>query len=448
MNRSYVLTDDAIRAALTPAPEMRAPIELGAAIRAAIATTPQRRPSVLASLLGPAARPARILALAVIVALLAIVGLLIAIGHRQPVPVQLSFDAPMFRGGPSRTGLMLGPGPAANPVIVWEESLSGPVSANSPAVVGGVVYVADAGGTVRALDAANGDQRWATILSTPANVSPAVAGGLVVVGDAGGDIVALDQGTGQQRWQVHTGDVVRSSPAIVDGTVYIGSQDSRLYALDLASGRQRWAFDAGGPISRSPAVDDGVVFVGAAGAFLSAIDTRTGSLKWQDHLGTGTIATPVARAGLVLATVGVDDAKAQHTLFALDAATGVERWHWDAPGGDQIYVGSLDGNVVTLNSHDDNIYALEMPAAGAPAGTGPTLRWTFKTGGPVGSSTEAAAGVVFISGGDRTLYAVIEKTGAQLWKLPVTGQPGAMAIVGNRAYVATDLGRVIAIGNR
>lgn len=41
-----------------------------------------------------------------------------------------------------------------------------------------------------------------------------------------------------------------------------------------------------------------------------------------------------------------------------------------------------------------------------------------------------------------------EQSGAEIWDLPVKGQPGAMAIVGPRAYVATDLGRIIAVGSR
>lgn len=363
MNRSFVLTDDAIRAALMPAAEVRAPIDLGPSIRAAIESVPQQRPSTLASFLAPAARPLRVLAIAAVVALLAIVGLLLAIGQRQPIPTQLAVDAPMFRGGPARTGLVAGPGPAANPVIRWDVGLQGPVAANSAAVVGGVVYVADGGGGITALDATTGTKRWSITLPTSANVSPAVAGGLVVVGDSGGDVIALDQATDAQRWTLHTDDTVRSSPAIADGSVYVGSQDGHLYAIDLASGTKRWKFDAGGAITRSPAVDGGVVVIGAEGSILSAIDAKTGVAKWQDHLGTGagtgTIATPAVHAGVVLATIGVDDAQAQHTLFAVDAATGTERWHWDSPTGEQIYVGSVDGDVVIVNSLDDDIYALQ-----------------------------------------------------------------------------------------
>lgn len=76
----------------------------------------------------------------------------------------------------------------------------------------------------------------------------------------------------------------------------------------------------------------------------------------------------------------------------------------------------------------------------------PILRWTFHTGGPVGSSMAIAGAVVYVAGGDHTVYAVDEKTGSQLWALRVTGQPGAIAVVGTRLYLGTDLGQLIAIG--
>jgi outer membrane protein assembly factor BamB len=51
-----------------------------------------------------------------------------------------------------------------------------------------------------------------------------------------------------------------------------------------------------------------------------------------------------------------------------------------------------------------------------------------------------------IAGGDRAVYAVDAHTGAQRWRQAVTGQPGAIAVVGDRLYIGTDLGKVVAIG--
>ena len=446
MNEHFVLTDDAIRSALTPAASVRAPMDLGASIRAAIETTRQQRPSFAARLFAPVARPARILALAAVISLLALVGVLIAFSQRQPTPLNLAVDAPMFRGGPDRTNVVLGPGPSGQPTILWDKGVGGPIANNMPAIVGGVVYAADGNGGVSVFRAADGNPGWSKQLSNPVNTSPAVAGGLVIVAESGGTIVALDQATGTDRWTAHTAGTVRSSPAIADGVVYLGDEQGFLYAFDLATGDPSWPqpFFAGGDITRSPAVAAGVVYVGAGGGLLSAVDAKTGAEKWRtEPLGAGQMPTPAVRDGLVMATSGVDQAVAPHTLFAIDAASGQVRSQWSAPDDQDLYVGAFDKGLVLVESLDGSVYAVNVELGGDVL----TARWTFKTGGPVGSASAIAAGVAFIAGGDRTVYAADEKTGAQLWKVEVTGQPGAIAVVGDRVYLATDLGRVIAIGN-
>ncbi len=444
MNERYVLTDDAIRSALTPAMNVRAPMDLGASIRAAIETTTQQRPSFAARLLAPVARSVRILALAAAIALLAIVGMLIAIGQQRPAPLNLAVDAPMFRGGPARTNVVLGPGPSGQPTILWDQPVGGPISNNMPAIVGGIVYVADGNGGVSIFRAADGNPGWSKQLPSAINTSPAVAGGLVIVAQADGTIVALDQATGINRWTVKTAGTVRSSPAVADGIVYLGDENGFLYAFDLATGKQPWLpYFAGGDITRSPAVSGGLVYVGADGGLLSAVDVKTGMQAWRQSLGAGQIPTPSVRDGLVRVASGADDADAQHSVFAVDAKTGDKLASWPSPSGQDLYVGAFDKGLVLVESLDGFVYAVDVGSGG----TSLTERWKFKTGGPVGSATAIAAGVAYIAGGDRTVYAVTEWTGDLLWKVTVTGQPGAIAIVGDRVYVATDLGRVIAIGN-
>ena len=192
MNPQFTLTDDAIRAALTPAPQVQAPYDLAASIRATVDVTPQRRRFVLGILSPRSGASWRALVLAALVGMLLLVGLLLAVGSRRPVLPALVSDVAMFHGGPGRTGVVAGPGPAGQPTIAWERSVGGPINGNMPAVVADVVYVADGGGGVEAYGAATGDPRWQVSLGSAVNTSPAVGGGLVVVGDAAGDVVALD----------------------------------------------------------------------------------------------------------------------------------------------------------------------------------------------------------------------------------------------------------------
>ena len=130
-----------------------------------------------------------------------------------------------------------------------------------------------------------------------------------------------------------------------------------------------------------------------------------------------------------------------HQLYALDASSGHVRWTWAAPSGKELYVGGVDGSLAIVHSADHNVHALTLP----PDSIQPTLLWTFTSGGPVGSAPAIAGGVVYIAGGDRTVYAVNEQTGKRIWAQAVSGNPGAIGVVGDSLYVATDLGRVIAI---
>jgi outer membrane protein assembly factor BamB len=442
MNRQFTLTEDAIRAALTPAPQVQAPFDLAESIRTAVDATPQRRRPWAGVLPPRVGASVRMFVLVAIVGLLLLIGLLLAVGSRRPVLPALVSDVAMYHGGPDRTGVVAGPGPIARPAIAWQASVGGPIVGNMPAVVAGVVYVADGGGGVEAYGAETGDVRWKVSLGNPANTSPAVGGGLLVVGDAAGEVVALDIRDGSRRWIFPTGGEVRSSAAIVDGIVYVGSADGNLYALNLATGAKRWAFDAGGAVTRSPAVDAGIVYVGAAGGTFSAVDTTSGRLRWQKGLGPGQIASPAVGNGLVVAANGLDDLTAPHILFVLDALSGDVRQRFSAPPGQLLVIAALVNGSVFAAGGDGNVYAVD-------SGTG-ALLWTFDGHGSLGSqheSVDALAGaMLYVAGGDRAVYAVDVHTGAQVWRQGVTGQPDGIAVVGDRAYIGTDLGKVVAIG--
>jgi|GEM_PF-2523504 outer membrane protein assembly factor BamB len=440
MSERFDLTESAIRHALTPPATVRAPLDLAAAIRLEIDATPQRRRPVLVLAVSTTDRRLRLLAIAAVLAMLALLAVFVVIGHRSIVPELAIVDEAMFRGGPARTGVVVGPGPTTTETIAWDQPVAGPIVANMPAIVGGVVYVADGSGAVTAFRAATGDALLSVNLGSPASTSPAVATGLVVVGDDAGDVVALDATNGAERWVFHTNGSVRSSPAIADGVVYVGSEDGHLYAIDLANGQQRWAFDFGGAITRSPAVSGGLVFAGADGGRFKAIDAATGQERWERTLDAGQIATPAVRDGVVLASSGLGTA-GPHAVYGLDASTGKTRWTWASPSGQEVYVGGFDTDLAIVISADGNVYALDT----RPEASTPLVRWRFKTGGPVGSAVAIAGGVVYVAGGDRTIYAVDEHAGTEIWAQAVSGQPGAIGIVGDRLYVATDLGRVIAI---
>ena len=69
---------------------------------------------------------------------------------------------------------------------------------------------------------------------------PVHAEGLLYVGTEAGTLYALDAETGQQRWAFEADASILSSPDVAEGTVYVSALGDTVYALDAQSGVQRW----------------------------------------------------------------------------------------------------------------------------------------------------------------------------------------------------------------
>jgi outer membrane protein assembly factor BamB len=226
---------------------------------------------------------------------------------------------------------------------LWTGSLIGTnQNHTSPAVAGGVVYVAIAAVEVTgeefsgllAFDAAGNtncsgtpktcNSLWGASLSNNFVVSsPAAAGGVVYVGDGDGKLHAFDAANGTRLWIAPIGGSgapsIASSPAVANGVVYVGSKDNKLYAFDAAgstncSGSPKtcaplWTVTTGDRIVSSPAVANGVVYVGSFDHKLYAFDAAgntncSGSPKtcaplWTVTTGGALRSSPVVSHGAV-----------------------------------------------------------------------------------------------------------------------------------------------------
>src|SRR5215475_6314312 len=112
---------------------------------------------------------------------------------------------------------------------------------SSPALENGRVYVAFTDGTIRALDAANGQPIWSIIQPGGAFSSPAVTNGRLYIAIHNRGLLALDANTGSQLWLAAMPGPQWSSPAVENGCVFVGSRDDhKLYAIDAATGNTLW----------------------------------------------------------------------------------------------------------------------------------------------------------------------------------------------------------------
>ncbi|MCM2412453.1 PQQ-binding-like beta-propeller repeat protein [Streptomyces sp. RKAG290] len=185
----------------------------------------------------------------------------------------------------------------------------------------GYVYVS-AGTRVLALDIGSGRVRWhfespAVFLSAPAFApGPAVTGGGVYLADYLGTVYALDASTGKDRWRIATEARQSIEPVlVVAGNVHVGS-GSALYTLDAVTGTPKWRFAAGGEVVGAPVVADGRVHFGSADHVLYTLDAAGGQLRWKLATGGEITGSPVAQGGVVYAC------SKDRCVYALDALKG------------------------------------------------------------------------------------------------------------------------------
>lgn len=148
--------------------------------------------------------------------------------------------------------------------------------------------------------------------------APVVAGGLVFVGDHNGVLRALDAADGKLRWKAYTGGAIFFPPAVWQGRVYVGSADGRVYAFEATTGRPLWRFRAAParrwipvfgklistwPVAGGLVVEKGIVYAAAGiahydGTHVYALDAVTGKVKWYNDT-SGTL-SPGVKSGISL----------------------------------------------------------------------------------------------------------------------------------------------------
>ncbi|MFJ9945183.1 outer membrane protein assembly factor BamB family protein [Streptomyces erythrochromogenes] len=298
----------------------------------------------------------------------------------------------------------------------------------SMAVADGRIHASD-GPSLYALDASDGSERWR--LSTDAWVYALRAErGTVVTATRGGGVQGWEASSGQKLWEL-TGaqsdfETPEAAPVLHEGTVYVW-QDARLRALDARSGRESWSYpvgDAGScgnvPVRVTPA-SDGNVYV-AAGTRVLSVDRASGRVRWHFEAPAVFLAPPAFAPGAAVTGGGVYLADYLGTVYALDAATGQDRWRIATESRQSSDPVLVVGGNVHLGA-GSALYTLD-------AVTG-TPKWRFAAGGEITGLPAVADGRVHFGSADHCLY-TLDAAGGQLrWKLAtggeITGAPVAEA---------------------
>ncbi|MEU3184481.1 PQQ-binding-like beta-propeller repeat protein [Streptomyces sp. NPDC006923] len=296
----------------------------------------------------------------------------------------------------------------------------------SMAVADGRIHASD-GPTLYALDGADGSERWR--LQTDAWVySLKVGTGTVVTGTRGGGVQAWHAASGEKLWDTAGAqtdfETPEAGPEIFDGMVYVW-KDARLLALDARTGAERWSYPIGDaascggvPVRVRPA-SDGNLYV-SAGTRVLSVDIASGRVRWHFEAPAVFLSPPAFAPGPAVTGGGVYLADYLGTVYALDAATGKDRWRIATESRQSIEpVLVADGNVHVGSG--SALYTLD-------AVTG-TPKWRFAAGGEVIGAPVVADGRLHFGSADHVLY-TLDASGGQLrWKLAtggeITGSPVA-----------------------
>ena len=174
-------------------------------------------------------------------------------------------------------------------------------------------------GTIRALDAATGEDRWTKRIDS-AVIAPLVwdSGWLIAVAE-GGTVIALRASDGREIWRRPLGEATVHPP--VSGgpdALYLSLADGRVVALRLIDGTVLWEQKLPGTLSE-PAVAARRVFVGSTDNFFYALDAEHGKLEWKWRGGGDVIGA--AYDGDLIYFASLDN-----IIRAVNPGNGNQRW--------------------------------------------------------------------------------------------------------------------------
>ncbi|MCX5660706.1 MAG: PQQ-binding-like beta-propeller repeat protein [Planctomycetota bacterium] len=215
------------------------------------------------------------------------------------------------------------------------------------------------------------------------------AGGIVCLGSSADDTVrAFDAATGEEKWRFTTGGPVRFAPHLALGKAYFASDDGFAYCVDAATGKLAWKFRAAPrderkiannrmisrwPIRSGVVVADGAVYFAAGllpaeGVFYYALDAKTGEVLWCNDTAGGTPQGAALAHGdsLLFPQANQGPLPLNRLTGAVINLHGGSAKSWGLPGAGGTWV-TIDGtNEYSFALHRSGVLAL-MPTSLAHA---------------------------------------------------------------------------------
>ncbi|WP_408959926.1 PQQ-binding-like beta-propeller repeat protein [Natrinema sp. 74] len=248
-----------------------------------------------------------------------------------------------------------------------------------------------------------------------------------------GSVGATESSPGDERWRVDfSSPDSLSDPSlspVVDGSLFVNND--AVHALTASTGDEEWQFDVGETrLLDSPIVSDGTVFVATDVPYTSetrdesdtavyALDAATGTQKWQFDAYDRSVAPLVVADDTVFIP-------RQFCVYAVDAATGDQRWQFKVGYGVEDRLTVSDGTLYVGDS-EGNVFAVDVA-------TGEEV-WRFDVGTRLTTELTVADGTLFVGamggwerygGADMEYYvsALDVATGDERWRFTLDTATG------------------------
>lgn len=308
-------------------------------------------------------------------------------------------------------------------------------------VSGDVVTVASANGTVVAIDALAGTERWRASIGTPLLAGVGSDGDIAAVITTDNELVAVQ--SGKVLWKQRLTAQAYTAPLVAGRRVFVQAADRTMSAWDGQSGRRLWSQPRtpDNLVLKKPGVliAVGDTLVTGVGGRLVGLNPANGSSRWESPIaaprGTNDVERLVDLTGTVSRNGDTVCARAYYAAVGcVDTARGMLLWTKPAVGaeglaGDErfIYGTEANGDVVAWR-RDDGERAwlserLKNRVLTSPLAVGRTL--------VIGESTGT---LHFVSREDGNLLSRVTPDGSAIAAAPV--------LVGNTVVVVTRNGGV------
>ena len=282
---------------------------------------------------------------------------------------------------------------------------------------------------------------WTQELGSPVWGGLAVAGERLFVAADDGNLHALATSDGSSVWSFDAGGSLRGRPTLDDDSLLLLSDEGQVHALAVSTGQELWRARVAEPFDRQGEREQqrynhyasGLAragefwVVGTAEGRVVALDAATGAERWSFQAGEAVSGTPVVAEGRVFV------ASFDHHAYSLDAATGEELWRVDTgapiPGSPALF----DDRVI-FGSRSYDLLALDGATGEEAWGFYLWYSWIEST------PTRRGANLYFGSSDAQLVTALVGETGELLWQTRVGGSAWARPAVSEDAVLIGALG--------